>query len=119
MLICMMVAYGVAQIFNQSLYNRALRGKQVPMLMNKVPRQNINLRASVIMKQDPVSLKVVTTVKDLQEALAHGYRQYPVMNNAGQMVGAISTNFLIILVENKNWYEKGGPVSEEDNLYKS
>ena len=38
MLICMMVAYGVANIFNQSLYNRALRGKQVPMLMNKVPR---------------------------------------------------------------------------------
>ena len=74
MLICMMVAYGVAQIFNQSLYNRALRGKQVPMLMNKVPRQNINLRASVIMKQDPVSLKVVTTVKDLQKALSHGYR---------------------------------------------
>lgn len=74
MLICMMTSYATAQVFNQSLYNRALRGKQVPMLMNRIPKQNVNLRASIIMKLDPITIRLVSSVKDLAEAMAHGYR---------------------------------------------
>jgi H+/Cl- antiporter ClcA len=40
MLIVMLVSYGTGLFFNQSLYARALRSKQVPMLKEKVPVQN-------------------------------------------------------------------------------
>ena len=59
MLITMMFSYGTALIFNQSLYNRALRSKQVPYLKSSVPNINSNLMAKIIMSKNPSALVVV------------------------------------------------------------
>ena len=37
MLVCMLFSYCTALIFNKSLYNTALKGKQIPMLLEDVP----------------------------------------------------------------------------------
>jgi hypothetical protein len=79
----MITSYGVAMIFNQSLYARALRTKQVPFLKHHMPEENLNLVGRVIMKPNPVTLTSVPTVKDVFDALSLGYRSYPITNLSG------------------------------------
>ena len=38
LLLCVLVSVGVGSIFNRSLYDRALRMKQIPLLRNHVPK---------------------------------------------------------------------------------
>lgn len=94
----MVTSYGVAMIFNQSLYARALRTKQVPFLTHQMPLENRNLVGRVIMKPNPVTLTSVPTVKDIYDALSLGYKSYPITNLSGQLVGNIPANFLIVLL---------------------
>ena len=53
------------------------------MLMSKVPPENVNLRASMIMISYPSTLNPVANIKDITEALSKGFRQYPILNKAG------------------------------------
>jgi dsRNA-specific ribonuclease len=69
MLVCMLFSYCTALIFNKSLYNTALKGKQIPMLLEDVPLENKNLKARVIMAENPVTLSLVPTVKEILTAL--------------------------------------------------
>jgi hypothetical protein len=69
MLITMLTSYMSANFFNYSLYNRALRNKQIPMLKDNVPEINTNLRAKVIMKEDLVTLPLIPTVEEISQAL--------------------------------------------------
>lgn len=39
-LISIMVSHGVARLFNRSLYEYSIRGKQMPLLRNHVPKGN-------------------------------------------------------------------------------
>ena len=69
MLVCMLFSYCTALIFNKSLYNTALKGKEIPMLLENVPLENTNLKARVIMAEHPVTLSLVPTVKEILAAL--------------------------------------------------
>lgn len=115
MLITMIISYVVGLAFNQSLYFRALRSKQVPYLRHSVPKVNINLRAKMLMQEFPVTLKCVATVQEIGEALNFGYAYYPVLNKSGAVVGSIPHNFLITLVRQKAWYSKS--MSESSKRY--
>lgn len=44
MLISIIVAHGVARFFNRSLYEYSIRGKQMPLLRNHVPKINEDIR---------------------------------------------------------------------------
>mmetsp|Transcript_3406 Transcript_3406/g.5749 ORF Transcript_3406/g.5749 Transcript_3406/m.5749 type:complete len:185 (+) Transcript_3406:1549-2103(+) len=106
MLITMLTSYGIGILFNKSLYNRALRVKQVPLLKNHVPFQNHNLRAKVVMKENPTTLPIIPSVQEIGEALQKGFKSFPVINISGQLVGTISSNFLIVLIKKEAWYSK-------------
>jgi len=80
MLICMTTAYGTGVIFNYSLYNRALRGKQVPMLGSHVPKCNREVRAKMIMIEKPFTLTCVPTVNEIASAVKKGLRMFPIKN---------------------------------------
>lgn len=43
-LVSIMVSHGTALLFNRSLYEYAIRAKQIPMLRNHVPKQNRGIR---------------------------------------------------------------------------
>lgn len=43
-LISIMVSHGVARIFNRSIYEYSIRAKQMPLLRNHLPKQNLNIR---------------------------------------------------------------------------
>lgn len=104
MLICMLSSYVVAEFFTQSLYVRALRGKQVPFLLDEVPEANKTLSARVVMNDKLVTLFSLPTVKEVLKALQTGHPSFPVENRSGQLVGKIPSNFLIVLIEQRAWY---------------
>lgn len=105
-LLTMLTSYLTANFFNFSLYNRALRGKQVPMLKDFVPEMNQNMRAKVIMKEDVIALSLIPTVDEIGTALSFGYKSFPVLNKCGQLVGNVSAHFLVLLLKNQAWYSK-------------
>ena len=115
-LLAMLSSYATALIFNQSLYFNALRTKQVPMLTAEVPTANLQLRAKVIMKENPTTLTCVPTIKSVSEVLRKGFSTIPILNESGYLVGTISNNFLIVLIEKRAFYRKqinngAGPAS--------
>ena len=63
------------------------------------------------MKPNPVTLVIVPTLKEVGDALSRGFKSYPVTNLSGQLVGSISANFLIVIIQNGAWYTGGGPES--------
>lgn len=83
MLITLMFSYGTALIFNQSLYNRALRNKQVPYIKSASPDINSNLMAKIIMAPNPTALVVVPSVYQVYEALKTGHNSFPIVNRSG------------------------------------
>jgi chloride channel 3/4/5 len=106
MFITIMFSYLTGLLFNQSLYFRSLRAKQVPYLRHSVPAVNKNLRAKMLMKPFPVTLECVAKVSDIERALEFGYTYFPVINLSGQVVGSICADFLIVLIEQRAWYSK-------------
>lgn len=106
MLITMLFSYGTALIFNQSLYNRALRSKQIAYLKSSVPSINSSLMAKIVMKPNPIALVVVPSVNQIHEALKSGHNTFPIVNRSGQLVGQISANFICVLLEKRQWYSR-------------
>jgi len=106
MFISVMMAYMTGLLFNQSLYLRSLRAKQVPYLRHSVPEVNKNLRAKMLMKKDPIALPVVASITAIKDCLEFGCAYFPVVNASNQVVGSISSDFLIVLLENKAFYSK-------------
>ena len=78
----------------------------MPMLKNTVPKINRNLLAKILMAPDPIALVVVPSVYSIYEALKSGHNSFPIVNRSGQLVGLISSNFLIVLLEKKQWYSR-------------
>lgn len=76
------------------------------MLLEDVPLENKNLKARVIMAENPITLSVVPTVKEIIAALRTKHPMFPVLNISRQLIGSISANFLVILLENEVWYSK-------------
>ena len=76
------------------------------MLTAEVPVQNLQLRAKVIMKENPITLTCVPTVKQISECLKKGFSTFPIVNESGYLVGNISNNFLIVLIEKRAFYRK-------------
>ena len=105
MMVTIMTAFATAQVFNKSLYMRALRTKQVPFLTHKVPKENRAMRAKVVMSRPVITLTTIATVEDIFSALKEQKAYFPVLNQAGILVGRISSNFLIKLIECKCWYD--------------
>jgi hypothetical protein len=56
------------------------------------------------MTEDPYTLENVPTVKAIGLALRSGYSSFPVLNRSKQLIGMISSNFLIVLLKHKAFY---------------
>jgi hypothetical protein len=57
------------------------------------------------MKKDPITLESLPKVRDVLDALKAGHPMFPVLNRSGQLIGKISSNYLIVLIEQKAWYK--------------
>lgn len=71
----------VGSFFNRSLYERAVRAKQMPIITGPVPHELKYMRAEKIMNPNVVSLKTVETVENIYNAIkSSGHHGYPIVN---------------------------------------
>lgn len=57
-----MTARAVGNLFTGSLYERAIRAKQMPFLRNHAPEETRNLPARVIMSKELVTLSTIANM---------------------------------------------------------
>lgn len=105
------VALVVARVFNRSLYEYALRSKQVPIIRNNIPKSTKEMYVSEVVNNlysNGYELEVfesVCTVERLYEVCRNPFNSIPVVNMAGKLIGVIPKNFVIVLIEHHAWYE--------------
>ena len=98
------ISNGVGYLFTRSLYERAIRGKQMPVLIDEVPQPCKTIIAEKIMSSNVVRLQRVDTLENVKLALQTSHHSFPVINSAGNLIGMIPKNFIIVMLRNKNWY---------------
>lgn len=92
----------------------------MPLLRNHVPKVNRKMRSVEIMATKVEFVESVSSVERLAQVLQTTHSAFPVLNMAGNIVGMIPKNFLIILLENHRWYSMDEKRSESLNkLYRT
>lgn len=104
MIITIGIANQVGSLFTRSLYERSARGKQMPILKDRVPKQCEHITAQKIMSKNLNTLLNVDTVQNVLEAINSGHHGFPVLNHLGNVVGLIPRNFIVTLLENRGFY---------------
>jgi len=103
-LVTILVAHGVAKLFNRSLYEYSIRGKQMPLLQNHVPRQNIDIRVRDMLLalydegHDIQVVESVCGVDRLKQILNDNFSTIPVVNMHGSLIGTVPKHFIIVLI---------------------
>lgn len=106
MMLNVFLARAVGNIFTRSLYDTALRIKNIPLLRSSAPKQTRNVRADVVMAKNPVALQSVCDMDSIRTALETTHNAFPVLNVSGKLVGLIPKNILVTLVVKKAFYDK-------------
>ena len=57
------------------------------------------------MAKNPITLDSLPKVGEVLQALKTGHPMFPVLNRSGQLIGKISSNYLIVLIEQRAWYK--------------
>jgi len=103
-LVTILVAHGVAKLFNRSLYEYSIRGKQMPLLRDHVPRQNIDIRVRDMLLalyaegHDIQVVESVCGVDRLRQILNDNFSTIPVVNMHGSLIGTVPKHFIIVLI---------------------
>lgn len=104
MLLTILTSNRVSEIFScTSLYERALRAKNIPLLREVVPHSQNETTAKQIMTPMVVTVEGIVSVDYLLDILQKPYSSFPVLNAAHNIMGMMPKNFLIVLIENHHW----------------
>ena len=57
------------------------------------------------MSHNPVTVEGIISVEHLMSLLKHPFSSFPVLNSSGNIVGIISKNFIIKLIELKHFVD--------------
>ena len=76
------------------------------MLRNHCPKSEKNVTAFQIMHSPVVTVEGIISTEYLSEILQHDFSMFPVLNSAGNMVGMIPKNFLIVLLKHHNFIDE-------------
>lgn len=89
------MARSVSKLLSRrSLYEVALVYKSIPFLGDRYPSAFNFLRAEEIMSKPVHFLKVVSSMEDLNRAYQTDFSGFPVINDAGNLVGIIPKRFI-------------------------
>jgi len=95
----------IGYLFTRSLYQRACRGKQMPIISDKIPGPCHNLRAGDIMAPKAKCLYSVDTVANVAELLnTTEHHAFPIINKKGRLIGIVPRNFIIVILTNLGFY---------------
>ena len=115
MIITIAVANQVGYFCTRSLYERATRGKQMPMLKDSIPPPCETVIASQIMSKSVVTLQNVDTVQNVLEACKTSHHAFPILNSRGNVVGLLPKNYALTLLDSRAFYRVDGLVDEDDD----
>lgn len=119
------VALVVGRIFNRSQYDYAIRSKQLPVLQHHMPKETGRMRVREIFLDklnagyELEVLESVSTVQRIQEVILKPFHSFPVVNLAGKVIGLISKNVVIVLIEQHCWYEHKDLERKQPFLFRS
>ena len=117
MIISIAIANQTGYLFTRSLYERATRGKQMPMIKDSIPPPCASIIASQVMSSRIVTLQNVDTVQNIMAALKTSHHAFPILNSRGNVVGIIPKNYVITLLQARAFYRTDGQVMEDEGLY--
>lgn len=100
-----LTANATGYIFTRGLYERAVRAKQMPILIDEVPFVNQSMIAEQIMASNVLSLKNVDKVENILKVLQSSHHGFPVLNLNGKCTGLIPKNFLVIILRYQAFYK--------------
>lgn len=106
MMIGILMARAVGNMLSPSLYDRALRAKQMPFLRSSPPSSTKLYMARDIMAKDVITLSTISTMENCKQALESHHNGFPVINTASRLVGLIPKDILVTLIEKKSFYDK-------------
>jgi len=106
MMLGILTSRAVGNLFTGSLYDRALRAKQMPFLRSSPPESTRYLMAKNIMATELVTLPSIANMEACKKALQSHHNAYPVLNTAGRLVGVMPKNMLVTILEKKLFYDK-------------
>lgn len=113
MIISIAIANQVGYLFTRSLYERATRTKQMPILKDTIPPPCEVIIAAQIMSRDVVTVQNVESVQNILKACKKSHHAFPVLNSRGNVVGLIPKNYVLILLEARAFYREDGVVEDE------
>jgi len=117
MIIAIAVSNQTGYFFTRSLYERATRGKQMPIIKDVIPPPCEGIIASQIMSRNVITLQNVDTVQNILGAAKTSHHAFPILNSRGNMVGLIPKNYIIILLEHRAFYRTDGAVEDTDDNF--
>ena len=105
MMIGILCSRATANLFCGSLYDRALRAKQMPFLRATPPEKTKYYKASQIMVSEVISLPSIANMEAVRKALESHHQAFPVVNTADRLVGLIPKSSIITILEHKAFYD--------------
>lgn len=99
-----LISNQVGYVYTRSLYERAIRDKQMPILVDDVPEPCKYIIAEDFMEKKVISVHSVEKVKNIVKALKSGHHAFPVLNKSGNAAGIIPRNFLITILRKQAFY---------------
>ena len=106
MTIAILVSREVGNLFSRSLYAKACRSHQIPVLREDCPDATKELPCHNCMANQVVSLQTISDVESIRKALLSLHHGFPVVNTAGKLVGRIPQSMLVKLLKKKVFYKK-------------
>jgi hypothetical protein len=99
-----LISNRVGAMFTRGLYDRAVRGKQMPVLQDWIPLPCKGIIAEQMMTKHVVTLNRVENLGNVLKAMSHGHHAFPVTNAKGNMIGIMPANYIITLLQNRGYY---------------
>ena len=80
LLLTIHISNSVGYLFTRSLYERAVRGKQMPILADEAPNVNQCIIAEQVMAEDVITIQSIDKVENVLKALKSGHHGFPILN---------------------------------------
>ena len=102
MLLGVIFAKGVGDLIDKSLYKQAIKLKGIPMITGKLSKRAQDYSCKELMIEEVVSFNHTETVATIYDKLANcSHNGFPVTDVNNYVIGLISRNTLIAILQNK------------------
>ena len=78
----------------------------MPFLRANAAKETANIKASVVMTKEVVTLPTIANMEACKKALQSPHNGFPVINTANRFVGLIPKSMVVKILENKAFYDR-------------